>query len=441
MSDFCNVVWREGMFLRPQHFQQQERSFNFQLKQSVQMQSSYYWGINSISFDQAILSNGKFALCSVKACFGDGTCITSPARDVLPPPISLDSSVRDQLIYLALPMDKVHGVNISEKGENITRYHFSDHEVVDTTVGTDSSEVLQLAKLGLELKLGSESLSGYDTIAIAKVISVSEEGEVTLDEAFIPSCLDAQQNQKIVQVVTELRGILCQRAEALAARVGSGQGSASSIADFLMLQLLNRYDAILGHIIATEGMHPEKLYKELLGFAGELATFSDKRKRAVELPKYRHDELTKVFGELSVVLNQFMSMVLEQTAVQLSINEAKYGIRIIQVPDKALLERAEFILAVNASISPDELRKHFPAQVKIGPVEHIRELVNNQLPGIPVIGLPVAPRQIPYHAGYHYFRLDKSNDYWTRLTTSGGIALHLSGHYPDLDIQMWSITQ
>ncbi len=429
------------MFLRPQHFQQQERSLNFQMQQSLFQQSSYYWGISELELNQALLGNGKFGFTSIKACLPDGATMISPLRDPLPEPLTLNSGVRDQLVYLVLPSEKSDGLNVSAAGSCVTRYRFVDHEVVDTNIGNDAVEVVQLAQAGFELKLESDSLSGYDTLAIAKIVEVSEEGKVTLDEKFIPACLDAQANPILQRQLSEIHGMLRQRATALAARLGAGQGSASSIADFLMLQLLNRFDALLGHIITTHGLHPERLYQELAALAGEIATFSSKQKRPPELPIYQHDELTRVFGDLMVVLNQFMSMVLEQTAVQINLEETSYGIRVAQVQDKGLLERAEFVLAVNANISADELRKRFPAQVKIGPVEHIRDLVNNQLPGIAAIGLPVAPRQIPYHAGFHYFKLDKSNDYWSRLSASGGVAIHLSGRYPDLEMQIWAISQ
>jgi type VI secretion system protein ImpJ len=441
MSDFNRVAWNEGMFLRPQHFQQQDRCLHSQLQQTMSLQSGYCWGISELAIERALLSNGKVGLASIRAFLTDGTCISSPLRDPLPEPISVAISVRDQLVYLAVPIEKSNGLNVAAQNNNIARFRVADHEAVDTNVGVDATEVIQVAQLGLELKLESDNLAGYDTLAIARVSSVSDEGQVCLDEKFIPAWLNIQKNQLLKQHISELLGMLRQRAEALAARIGAGQGTASSIADFLMLQLLNRYDAILSHIDATDGLHPERLYLKLAAMAGELATFSSKDKRAPKLPVYQHDDLTRVFGEVMVVLNQFMSLVLEQTAVQLPLEETGFGIRVAQIQDKGLLKRAEFVLAVQASINPDELRKHFPAQVKIGPVEHIRDLVNNQLPGIAAIALPVAPRQIPYHAGFHYFKLDKGNDYWNRLSASGGIAIHLSGNYPELEMQIWAISQ
>jgi type VI secretion system protein ImpJ len=53
--------------------------------------------------------------------------------------------------------------------------------------------------------------------------------------------------------------------------------------------------------------------------------------------------------------------------------------------------------------------------------------------------LPVAPRQIPYHAGVVYFQLDADSPYWGKLSTSGGLAVHVSGDYPGLTMELWAI--
>jgi type VI secretion system protein ImpJ len=72
-------------------------------------------------------------------------------------------------------------------------------------------------------------------------------------------------------------------------------------------------------------------------------------------------------------------------------------------------------------------------------VEKIRELVNLQLKGVPVHPMPVAPRQIPFHAGFVYFELDQTHELWTQLQTSGGVALFVGGEFPGLSLEFWAI--
>ena len=87
-----------------------------------------------------------------------------------------------------------------------------------------------------------------------------------------------------------------------------------------------------------------------------------------------------------------------------------------------------------------KLRARFPTQVKIGPVERIRDLVNLALPGVTLTPMPVAPRQIPFHTGANYFELETRNsDLWRQLEQSGGIAMHIAGDFPGLDLAFWAI--
>jgi len=109
------------------------------------------------------------------------------------------------------------------------------------------------------------------------------------------------------------------------------------------------------------------------------------------------------------------------------------------VADRTLLGEAAFVLAVSAQMPSEALRLRFPSQVKVGPVEKIRDLVNLQLPGVGLRALPVVPRQIPFHAGYNYFELDTGSDLWKQLHQSGGLAMHVGGDFPGLELEFWAI--
>ena len=128
-----------------------------------------------------------------------------------------------------------------------------------------------------------------------------------------------------------------------------------------------------------------------------------------------------------------LSVVLEQSAIPIPIETRKYRDQRRDCRGHArCTRRRSFILAARADLPAEELRRRFPAQLKIGPVEKIRDLVNSALPGVPVNAVPVAPRQIPFHAGFAYFELDQSHELWARSTTSGGIAMHVAGEFPGL---------
>jgi type VI secretion system protein ImpJ len=198
--------------------------------------------------------------------------------------------------------------------------------------------------------------------------------------------------------VRELCGLLHQRGEALAARLSQpGRGGVAEIADFLLLEAVNRSEPLFVHLQQRSVLHPQTLYAACLSLAGDLATFRERR-RPPPVPEYQHDDPSRCFRPVIDDLRQSLSMVMEQTAIPIELQDRKYGIRVAIIADTELQRNASFVLAVAAQLPGEALRARFPTQVKIGPVERIRDLVNLQLPGVTLRPLPVAPRQIPYHA-------------------------------------------
>jgi type VI secretion system protein ImpJ len=53
--------------------------------------------------------------------------------------------------------------------------------------------------------------------------------------------------------------------------------------------------------------------------------------------------------------------------------------------------------------------------------------------------MPAPPRQIPYHAGFQYFELEQGGELWQQLRVAGGIAVHVAGEFPGLQLELWAI--
>ena len=56
------VLWSEGLFLRPQHFQQQERYLENLIERRTRAIRSYGWGFEALELDEAAGAIGNIAL-------------------------------------------------------------------------------------------------------------------------------------------------------------------------------------------------------------------------------------------------------------------------------------------------------------------------------------------------------------------------------------------
>lgn len=434
------------MFLRVQHFQQADRWTERLVRSVVRSLSPYPWGLLEIGIDRSALAIGQFALSNLRGLLPDGTPFDAPEDADLPSALDLDENVRNAIIYLALPARQPGKADMAAQGAvtlNSVRVVASPYEAPDANVETDFIAPIDVARLNLKFLKTGDDLAGYELIGLARVIEVRSDRAVILDPDFIPPSLSCAAASRLNELLTELLGIVRHRASAIAERIGDPtiRGTAE-VGDYFLLQILNRADPMLKHMLANATrIHPMVFYENCIQLAGELATFTMDSKRATDFPAYRHDDLKATFAAVFDDLRTSLSSVLEQAAVAVELIERRHGVRVGTLNDRSLLKDAGFVLAIRADMSAEEVRRKLPAQIKVGPVEKIAELVNVALPGIPVRPLPVLPRQLPYRAGTIYFELDTKVPLWKQLETSGAIALHLAGDFPGLEMELWALRE
>lgn len=440
MERLAKVAWSEGMLLRPQHFQQQDRFLYHSARQRHEQLAPHGYGVSELTLDDQALALGQVSVVRANGILPDGMPFVVDQSDGLV--LEVPGDARDEFVWLAVPTERQAGVNIAVEGQSqVARYLFRETRVLDDSDEAGEEELLGLACLNPCLRMGRDDMAGYAGIPVARVVEVIAGKEVRLDRSFIPPCLDIDRITPLASLLRESLSMIKQRGKALAVRMQKGAEQSTTLFDVLMLQALNRWQPALEHLKTSPRVHPERFYEMAVSLIGELATFTRAEKSPPQFPPYRHDRLTETFGDLAAALSQSLSTVLEQTAVALKLEEAQFGIKVAPLTDKSMLETAQFVLAVHADLTTEDIRRRLPAQIKLGPVEYIRDLVNNHLPGISVSALPVAPRQIPFHAGYHYFLLDSQGDRWQQLKQSGGLAVHVSGNYPGLKLELWAIRQ
>ena len=437
------VMWTEGMFLQPQHFQQQDRFLGRQADGRFAATTPWPWGYVGLQVDDASLLQGRIMVGAARGVLPDGLAFSIPGDDPAPPAFDVPGDMRDELVMLAVAQSRP-GVTESDvettESSMPPRWRVADLDVADIHANSLREAPVQVGRLNLRLVREHDINDGYVALGVVRVIERRADGRVVLDSQYVPPMLHVQAQPVLDAYVREVHGMLHQRGEALGARLAQpGRAGTGEIVDFLLLQVINRFQPVFAHLQRLPLLHPAQLYEMGLGLAGELSTFREQR-RPISYPEYRHDDLAGCFRALITDLRQSLSQVLEQTAVPIDLQERKHGIRVAIIGDVDLLRNAVFVLAVTAQMPSEALRLRFPTQVKIGPAERIRDLVTLQLPGVTLRPLPVAPRQIPYHAGFTYFELEtRGNELWKQLETSGGLAMHIAGEFPGLSLEFWAI--
>ncbi|WP_280152252.1 type VI secretion system baseplate subunit TssK [Piscinibacter sp. XHJ-5] len=444
MSLHSKVVWSQGMFLLPHHFQQEARHVEYQVDMRVRATGPHAWGFFELALDEGLLAVGRLGLTRATGVLPDGTPFSIPQHDAQPLALDVPAELKGEVVYLAVPLAREGVTQVGFDGLNgqePVRWRANSEDLRDHTNAADEPEPVQTGALDLRLLRAKDATDGYGLLGVARVIERRSDNQVVLDRAYIAPQTRIDASQQLSAHASLLHGLVHQRARALAGRMGQLSHGVSEMADFLMLQTLNRAEPVLRQHALAPSTHPLDFYLACLQLAGDLATFTSEARVPPTYPLYRHDDLHACFAPVIADLRRMLSTVLERNAIQIDLADRAHGVRIAVFPDAELARNASFVLAVNAQMPTEQLRTRFPAQSKLGPPERLRDLVNLQLPGIVLRSLPTAPRQLPFHAGFHYFELDRGGELWKQLERSGSLAMHVAGEFPALELELWAIRQ
>ena len=148
----CKEVWSKRMFLRPQHFQQQERYLEFFTHLRAMSAEPYFWGFCELVLDLEALALGKIALVKAVGVFPDGTPFSFPGQDSMVDPLEVDKACKDERIYLALPMRRVLATELSfEDDDVLARYTSEDTELTDSNSQSGEPALAQVAHMRARL--------------------------------------------------------------------------------------------------------------------------------------------------------------------------------------------------------------------------------------------------------------------------------------------------
>ena len=444
MSWRSKVIWSQGMFLQPHHFQQEARHVEHLIDLRMRAAGPHAWGFFELVLDEGLLALGRVGIVRASGVLPDGTPFMIPTVDAAPVPLELQPDVKGEIVYLAAPVARagLTEVDFGDSGAHeLYRFRAVNEELRDHTNASDEPEPIQTGALNLCLVRARDATDAYTLLGVARVVEQRADRQVVLDRGYIAPQTRIEATAQLSATAALLHGLIRQRARLLASRMGQLSHGVSEMSDFLMLQALNRAEPVFHQHAGAPHVHPGEFHLACLQLAGDLCTFASESRHASDYPLYRHVDLKATFEPVVNDLRRMLSVVLERNALQLELAERSHGVRTSVFPDPELARHSNFVLAVNAQMPSDQLRQRFPAQSKLGPVDRIRDLVNLQLPGVTMRLLPTAPRQLPFHAGFHYFELDRGGDLWKQLERNGSLALHVAGDFPGLELELWAIRQ
>lgn len=446
MGRTSKILWGEGLFLRPQHFQRQDAYHEDRLRDVSAALHPYVSGARKINLDLQSLASGTLNALELSVIFPDGELYSAPDVDELPPPLSLASlpmGVESVTVYLGLPLMKSAGGNSSAADEGLSvRFIQSGQRTADMFTDAVEAELIYLRK-AVRLLLDDQPRSAYTSLPIARVRR-TPTGGFELDDRFIPPAVSISAAPALFLQLRRLLDALQAKTQAM---VGMHREPSQDliefrsgdIASFWLLHTANAGFAALSHLFHHPGLHPERLFQELLRLAGALMTFS-RSVTLADLPAYAHAEPGPAFDKLFGMTRELLDTVISARHVSIRLNEIKPSYFLGRLESQRIDDKATLYLAVSADMPANELVAAVPIRFKLGAPDDVEQCVLAAMPGIKLSHAAQVPTPIPVRPGHHYFALEARGSLYERMLKAQSVLIYVPSGLKDLKLELLAIT-
>ncbi|NUU01342.1 type VI secretion system baseplate subunit TssK [Herbaspirillum robiniae] len=449
MNHSNKVLWGEGLFLRPQHFQRQDHYHETRLHQTAAALNPYCWGVSALQVDRDALNNNTLRILELSMIFQDGEIYKAPDGDDLPDPIELTEiplAQQSVTFYAALPALKSFGSNFAHgaaSNSQSSRYIQDNIETSDLFTEAAKAEMSYLKK-AVRLVSENEPRDSLVCIPVVRLRRASSSG-FELDPNFVPPSLSVHAAPLLFQRLRRLMDALQAKVSALYGHHREPSKSvvefrSGDITSFWLLHTASTSYASLSHYLNNPLLHPERLYEQLLALGGSLMTFSRSLSLA-DLPAYDHHDPGPAFARLDGIIRELLDTVISSRYFAIALNESKPSYHLGMLDSGKIDDKTNFYLAVNADLPAIELVDVVPLRFKIGAPEDVEKFVLAALPGVKLVHSPQVPAALPVRPDTYYFALENKGAMYERMLQAQSICIYIPAGIRDLKLELLAVTQ
>lgn len=446
MKLLSHVVWSEGMYLSPLHFQTQSRHFEDSLTFLISALWGDPWGLSFLVLDEEAIRNGRASLTQAAGIFPDSLLFDLPGADAMPETRELAELFTpleaDLILHLAIPRRRANA-QLFDTTPNAPGMRFSvDLQLVrDDTNGIDERE-LAFGRKNIRLLSTAEITPDLLTVPVARIVR-DGHGHFCVDAEFIPPCVRIGASSALMLLLKRLIESISDRVTTLA-RTAHRRGrfeagtSALDVSNYWFLHALSTSLPVLRHLHSTSHTHPSQLFLELTRLSGALCTFATDSD-AGDLPLYHHADPGPAFRALDAHVRRHLEIVVPTNFVALQFEpSATPGISEAEISDERCLRRCRWILGIRSTLGESDLILAVPRLIKVCSARFVPELVRRALPGMTLAHLPVPPSAIRAEADKQYFSLELAGPCWDHIQQTRRVGIYVPGEIvaPEFDLNI-----
>jgi type VI secretion system protein ImpJ len=437
------LIWSEGMYLAPHHFQAQSRFFEGSTHFLTECFWPFSFGFLGLEIDENELRHGSFQLHHLRGIMPDGLAFEFSKQGELPPSLAVAQLFPDtgQPLTLSLAVQSYRegrqNVALEEQpnGHVPTRFKISVTDLTDFNTGQDLKPV-KLLKPDLRVVADREVRTDDVSLPLARILRDGKR--YVLDPLYIPPCLTVATSPRLQFILDRLLDILAGKSRDLSERRRNGsdlRGDQRELVEFWLLHTVNSAIPLLRLWKGGRSPHPMQLYLGLASLAGALCTFAS-ASDPIDLPAYDHSALGECFGALDEHIQRHLELGLSSNCVVIPLPKFQPLFFGATIADPRCFGKSRWVLAIKADVPETALISLIPSRVKVSAREWIERVVRQAVPGAPLTYLPVPPACVTNRIGVVYFSIDREHPLFDPVRKKNNIGIYVPAELPNVELEL-----
>ncbi len=439
LEDTKPVLWTQGLFLQPQHFQLSDLAADASLRSLRRAHDPWPWGYYELALSTGAIQNSQIEITRLHAVFPDGCEVALPGNATVPPRSFAGAWTQPErpfMVYLALRRFDPNAQNVHSheedeppvrRGENPPPARFLSSytpKPIADLHGAGPAEGVRTMHYALRIAWETEleGLADCDFLPLARLVRIADG--VAPDPLYVPPALRMGAFTNLATLLREIRDQLLGRSANLEeykpaeGKAELWQSDPKAFTMILALMIINRNIPPCDFATETDALPPWNVHLQLRRLAAELSSLTtginalghtDAGEQL--LPPYKHDDPLPCFNAARNLISFLLSRVAAGPEHLIRM-EKDAGVLLARPPEAFFEPGMRHYLLLRGDMKVEDIQLEAGRYGKLCPLASLRHLVVQALPGIEIQNVEHPPIGLPRRLDTAYFEVNTASPLW-----------------------------
>ena len=452
MDSIKPIRWSQGLFLKPQHFQQLDSYTAALSNMYSKVRTGLGSGISELKFDAAAVTSGLLSVEKLQCILEDGTLVSFPGNCQIAH-LNLKSSDVDDAgkvdVFLGLSPVLIERNNLISDANPKAR--FAEAEDITKNDLFDANEQATLSRVELNCQLlTSAQIQSSDGLHLVKLAEVIPNGdEYLLSSTFVPNVMSLSACESLISMVDGTKTELLGRYKQLLSMSSFEAGltnSANNVSVGLAMLSLSNHIAVFEQLQADSKSTPSAVYlaytqliSQLSMFSNEVSVTGECDNSDLALVVFSANNLTECFSRVTKLTKKLLNELTIEPELLIKLEHQGASKFVAPLTAKFLDINPRLYLRVRTKVDLTLNLSSVLNYIKVGADGQVDAYLKRALPGVELTHISKKPQGVATMADSYYFALDKQSFQWQKIIEMKRIGLIWTDFPEDVSIELIAV--